>query len=88
MGRDRLHRDYKQTAGPLAAEFSISHLDIVTMYAPMIYTAPCVRFLMRADSLRGKGGELALEIESFVGPCEIAPADRRVLFGAHKTRSQ
>jgi hypothetical protein len=23
-----------------------------TIYAPMIYTAPCVRFLMRADRLR------------------------------------
>ncbi len=31
----------------------------------------------------GRGGGLALEIESFVGPCEIARADRRVLFGAH-----
>jgi hypothetical protein len=50
----------------------------------MIYTAPCVRFLMRADRLRGEvgGGGLALEIESFVGPCEIARADRRVPFGA------
>ncbi len=34
--------------------------------------------------LRGEvwgGGVLALEIESFVGPCEIARVDRRVLFG-------
>ncbi len=31
------------------------------------------------------GGGLALEIESFVGPCEIARADdRRVLFGPVK----
>ncbi len=35
---------------------------------------------------KGGGGGLALEIESFVGPGEIARADRRVLFGAHKTR--
>ncbi len=28
------------------------------------------------------GGELALEIQSFVGPCEMARADRRVQFGA------
>jgi hypothetical protein len=46
----------------------------------MIYTAPCVRFLMRADRLRGEVGGLALEISSFVGPCEIARADRRVIF--------
>jgi hypothetical protein len=39
---------------------------------------------MRADRLRGEVGGLALEIESFVGPCEIARADRRVLFGTHK----
>ena len=35
----------------------------------MIYTAPCVMFLMRADALRGE-----------VGPSEIARADRRVQF--------
>jgi hypothetical protein len=42
----------------------------------MIYTAPCVRFLMRADTLRGEvgGGGVALETSSFVGPCEIARA--------------
>ncbi len=35
----------------------------------MIYTAPCVMFLMRADTLRGDVGEgLALEIESFLAP--------------------
>jgi hypothetical protein len=33
--------------------------------------------------LRGEVvGGLALEISSFVGPCEMARADRRVLFGA------
>ncbi len=43
-----------------------------TTYAPMIYTAQCVMFLMQADTLHGEvGGELALEISSFVGPCEI-----------------
>jgi hypothetical protein len=43
------------------------------MYAPMIYTAPCVMFLMRADPLLGQvGGGLALEILNFFGPCELA----------------
>jgi hypothetical protein len=39
---------------------------------------------MRADTLRGEvgGGGVALETSSFVGPCEIARADRRVQFGA------
>jgi hypothetical protein len=39
----------------------------LTLYAPMIYTAPCVIFLMRADALCGHvGGEM--EMESFLGP--------------------
>ena len=46
----------------------------------MIYMAPCVRFLMWADRLRREVGGLALDIESFVGPCEIARANRRVQF--------
>ncbi len=55
-----------------------------TTYAPMIYTAQCVMFLMRADTLRVEVvGGLALEISSFVGPCEMARADRRVPLGAH-----
>ncbi len=32
------------------------------------------------------GGGLALEISSFVGPCEIARVDKRVKYGAQKTR--
>jgi hypothetical protein len=48
----------------------------------MIYTAPCVMFLMRADPLRGQvGGGWALEIESFLGPVKWHRADRRVPFG-------
>ncbi len=56
----------------------------------MIYTAPCVRFLMGADRLRGEVGGLGVGAgnREFCGPCEIARADRRVLFGAHKTRKQ
>jgi hypothetical protein len=43
---------------PLAVNYSI--------YASMIYTAPCVMFLMRADTLRGQvGGGWALEMENF-----------------------
>jgi hypothetical protein len=30
--------------------------DIKTIYAPVIYTAPCVIVLMRADTLRGEVG--------------------------------
>jgi hypothetical protein len=53
----------------------------------MIYTAPCVMFLMRADTLRGQVGEgWALEMESFLGPVNWHRADRRVPFGAQKTR--
>jgi hypothetical protein len=42
---------------------------LLAIYAPMIYTAPCVMFLMRADTLRGQvGGGCALDIKSFSGP--------------------
>jgi hypothetical protein len=41
----------------------------ITIYAPMIYTAPCIMFWMRAYPLRGQaGGGWALEFESFLGP--------------------
>jgi hypothetical protein len=54
----------------------------------MIYTAPRVMFLMRADTLIGQvGGGRALEIESFLGLVKWHRADRRVPFGAQKTVS-
>ncbi len=53
----------------------------------MIYTAPCVMFLMCADPLRGQvGGGWTLEIKSFLSPVKWYQADRRVPFGAQKTR--
>ncbi len=39
---------------------------ILSIYAPMIYTAPYVMFLMRADPLLEPVG--ALEIKTFLGP--------------------
>jgi hypothetical protein len=61
---------------PFKIAYSVEYRreTILTIYAPMIYTAPCVRFLMRGDTLRGEvgGGGVALETSSFVGPCEIA----------------
>jgi hypothetical protein len=60
----------------------------VAIYAPMLYTAPCVMFLMRADPLRRQvGGSWALEIESFLGPVKRHRADRRVPFWAQKTQA-
>ena len=44
----------------------LNHHSRITIYVPMIYTAPCVMFLMRADSFCVQvGGGWALEIESF-----------------------
>ncbi len=58
----------------------------IAIYAPMIYIAPCVMLLMRADTLQGQvGGCWALQIESFQGPVKWHRADRRVPFGAQKT---
>ncbi len=53
----------------------------------MIYTAPCVMFLMQADTLHGQvGGGWALEMERFLGPVIWHRADRQMPFGAQKTR--
>ncbi len=35
---------------------TVATLERLTIYAPMIYTAPCVMSLMRANALRGQGG--------------------------------
>ncbi len=41
--------------------------EIITIYAPMIYTAPCIMF--RANPFRGEvGGGWALEFARFLGP--------------------
>jgi len=57
---------------------------IITIYAPMIYTAP---FWMHAYLLLGQvEGGWALEFESFLGPVKWHQAERRVPFGAQKTR--
>jgi hypothetical protein len=45
-------------------------------------------FWMRAYPLRGQvGGDRAQKIESFLGPVKWHRADRRVPFGAQKTRT-
>ena len=48
----------------------------ITICAPMIYTAPCIMFWMRAYPLRGQvGGGWALEFSSFLGPKWHSPID-------------
>jgi hypothetical protein len=60
---------------------------MLTIYAPMNYTAPCIMFWMCAYLLLGQvGAGWALEFESFLGPVKWHPADRRVPFGAQKAR--
>jgi hypothetical protein len=60
---------------------------ILTIYAPMIYTAPCIMFWMRAYPLLGQvEGGWALELESFLGHVKWHRADRRVPFGTQKSR--
>jgi hypothetical protein len=61
--------------------------SILTIYAPMIYTAPCIMFWMCAYPFRGElGGGWALEFESFLGAVKWHRTDGRVPFGAQKTR--
>jgi hypothetical protein len=56
-----------------------------TIYASMIYTAPCIMFWMRVYPLRGEvGGGWALEFPSFLGLVKWERADRLVPFGAHR----
>ncbi len=55
----------------------------VTIYAPVIYTRPCIMFWRRRYTLCGEvGGGWALEFPSFLGPVKWHRADRRVPFGA------
>ncbi len=63
-------------------------VQIITIYAPMIYTAQCIMFWMRAYPLRGKvGGGWSLEFESFwalwnsiepIGECHLGPKKPRI----------
>jgi hypothetical protein len=42
---------------------------VLTIYAPVIYTRPCIMFWRRGYTLRGEvGGGWALEFLSFLGP--------------------
>ncbi len=53
----------------------------------MIYSAPYVMLLMRADPLREQvGGGWALEIETFWGPMKWHRAVRQVPSGAQKSQ--
>ncbi len=64
-------------------KFSRAFLMKLTIYAPIIYTAQCRMFWMRAYPLGGQvGGGWALEFESFQGPVKWHRGDRRVSFGA------
>ncbi len=46
---------------------------IITIYVPMIYTAPCVMLLMRAASITWASGRgLGPGNREFSGPCEMA----------------
>jgi hypothetical protein len=53
---------------------------IITIYAPMIYTAPCIMFWMRAYPLRGEvGGGWALHCEKsrfVLASCQKIPVLR------------
>ncbi len=49
------------------------HCWEIAIYAPMIYTTPCIMFWMHAYSLRGQVGEgWGPGNREFFGPCEMA----------------
>jgi hypothetical protein len=73
----RISPKYPASPSPLYANKTLCGCLILAIYAPMIYTAPRVMFLMRADTLRGQvGGGWALEIESILGPVKWHRADK------------
>ncbi len=58
---------------------------ILAIYAPLIYTAPCVMLLMRAASItRASGRGLGPGNWEFSGPVKWHRTDWRVPFGAKK----
>ena len=49
----------------------------ITIYAPLIYTSPCIMFWMRAYPLHGEvGGGWALEFPIFLGPVKWERAQK------------
>jgi hypothetical protein len=67
------------------SNFKKSNSNIITIYLPMINTAPCIMFWMRAYPLLGQvGGGWTLEFESFLGPVKWHRADGECHFGPKK----
>jgi hypothetical protein len=67
-----------------------SEIPILAIYAPIICTAPCVMFLMRAECRSitwASGRGLGPGNREFLGPVKWHLADRRVPFGPQKTRT-
>ncbi len=59
-----------------AQQFALEREVKLTIFAPMIYTAPCIMFWMRAYPLRGEVGRgWALKFSSFLGPVKWHRAD-------------
>ena len=64
------------------------HVRNIAIYGLMLYTAPCVMLLMRANPLRRQvGGGWALEIETFCRPVKWHHAVGRVPFGAQNSHT-
>ncbi len=73
----RISPKYPASPSPQYANKTQSGRPILVIYAPMIYTAPRVVYLMRADTLRGQvGGGWALEIEILLGPVTQKTRDK------------
>jgi hypothetical protein len=61
--------EFSSFLGPVKWERADRRVPFGAIYAPMIYTAPCIMFWMHAYPLHGEvGGGWALEVSSFVGP--------------------
>ncbi len=66
----------------LVEDIKVIVASVITIYAPVIYTRPCIMFWRRGYTLRGEVvGGWALEFPSFLGPVKWQPQTVRCIKG-------
>jgi hypothetical protein len=86
-GPSRANKFLAAPAPPPPSVWALKPLVHKTTNTPMIYTALCMMFWMRAYLLLGQvGGGWALEISSFLGPKWHSPIGSMPFHRAQKTK--
>ena len=68
LGHLRREGGFPNTGDPFELLFNILSYAVLTIYGPMIYTAPFVMCLMGANPLQGPLEGLGHESQDFFGP--------------------